>query len=130
MTAARTAAPRMSESRQRSNQRRLSCVLGFAYPICCTMPIAGFSPCAGIAQQAHSWNGEVRAAAASHTCGTLGVLESLIDDIEVDSDQIRIKGDSDVLEQVVLTQRNLDAEGSQMSTKGRRRDSNSCRLDS
>jgi hypothetical protein len=57
-------------------------------------------------------------------------LESLIGNIEVDDDQIRIKGDRDVLEQAVLAQRNLDAEGSQMSTKGRRRDSNSCRLDS
>jgi hypothetical protein len=28
-------------------------------------------------------------------------LESLIDDIEVDNDQIRIKGDRDVLEQAV-----------------------------
>jgi hypothetical protein len=57
-------------------------------------------------------------------------LKSLIDDIEVDNDQIRIKGDRDMLEQVVLAQRNLDAEGSQTSTKRRRRDSNSCRLDS
>jgi hypothetical protein len=57
-------------------------------------------------------------------------LESLIGDIEVDDDQIRIKGDRHVLEQAVLAQRNLDAEGSQMSTKGRRRDSNSCRPDS
>jgi hypothetical protein len=57
-------------------------------------------------------------------------LELLIDDIEVDNDQIRMKGDRDVLEQAILAQRNLDAEGSQMSTKGRRRDSNSCRLDS
>jgi hypothetical protein len=46
-------------------------------------------------------------------------LESLIDDIEVDDNQIRVKGDGDVLVQAVLAQRNPDAEGSQMSTKGR-----------
>jgi hypothetical protein len=54
--------------------------------------------------------------------------ESRIDDIEVDDDHQRR---ADALEQAVLAQRNPDAEGSQMSTKGRaKRDSNSCPPDS
>ena len=48
-------------------------------------------------------------------------LQWLIDVIEADYDQIRIKGNKDVLEQAVLAQRNLDSEGSQMSTKWRTR---------
>jgi site-specific DNA recombinase len=53
-------------------------------------------------------------------------LQSLIDVIEVDDAQIRIKGSKDVLEQPVLAGGTGSVEGSQMSTKWRaRRDSNS-----
>lgn len=38
-------------------------------------------------------------------------LQSLIDVIEVDDDQIRIKGRRDVLERVVLAQRHADPRG-------------------
>ena len=53
-------------------------------------------------------------------------LQSLIDVIEVDDTQIRIKGSKDVLERAVLAGQVGSAEGSQMSTRWRaRRDSNS-----
>ena len=53
-------------------------------------------------------------------------LQSLIDVIEVDDTQIRIKGSKDVLERAVLAGQAGSAEGSQMSTRWRaRRDSNS-----
>jgi hypothetical protein len=45
--------------------------------------------------------------------------QSLIDVIEVDDDQIRIKENRDALEQPVLAQRNLNSESSQISTKWR-----------
>ena len=43
-------------------------------------------------------------------------LQSLIDVIEVDDIQIRIKGSKDVLERAVLATRNGTIPGSQMST--------------
>jgi penicillin V acylase-like amidase (Ntn superfamily) len=46
-------------------------------------------------------------------------LQSLIDVIEVDDDQIRIQGRRHVLERVVLPQGHADPEGSQISTKWR-----------
>ncbi len=46
-------------------------------------------------------------------------LQSLIDVIEVDDTQIRIKGSKDVLERVVLASRNGFNPGSQMSTEWR-----------
>lgn len=46
-------------------------------------------------------------------------LQSIIDVIEVDDAQIRIKGSKDVLEQAVLAGRSSTAEGSQMSTRWR-----------
>ena len=53
-------------------------------------------------------------------------LQSLIDVVEVDDAQIRIKGSKDVLERAVLASRNGSNPGSQMSTEWRaRRDSNS-----
>ena len=53
-------------------------------------------------------------------------MQSLIDVIEVDDRQIRIKGSKDVLEKAVLASQNNQADCSQMSTKWRaRRDSNS-----
>ena len=53
-------------------------------------------------------------------------MQSLIDVIEVDDRQIRIKGSKDVLEKAVLASQNGQADCSQMSTKWRaRRDSNS-----
>jgi site-specific DNA recombinase len=53
-------------------------------------------------------------------------LQSLIDVIEVDDTQIRIKGSKDVLETAVLASRNGAIPGSQMSAEWRaRRDSNS-----
>jgi site-specific DNA recombinase len=52
-------------------------------------------------------------------------LQSLIDVIEVDDAQIRIKGSKDVLERAVLASTGVVG-GSQMSTRWRaRRDSNS-----
>ena len=52
-------------------------------------------------------------------------LQSLIDVIEVDDTQIRIKGSKDVLERAVLATRNGTIPGSQMSTGWRtRHDSN------
>jgi hypothetical protein len=52
-------------------------------------------------------------------------LQSLIDVIEVDDTQIRIKGSKDVLERAVLASRNGAIPGSQMSTGWRtRHDSN------
>ncbi len=53
-------------------------------------------------------------------------LQSLIDVVEVDDAQVRIKGSKDVLERAVLASRNGSNPGSQMSTEWRaRRDSNS-----
>ena len=53
-------------------------------------------------------------------------LQSLIDVIEVDDAQIRIKGSKDVLERAVLASGTGSVGGSQMSTRWRaRRDSNS-----
>lgn len=53
-------------------------------------------------------------------------LQSLIDVIEVDDEQIRIKGSKDVLERAVLASGTGSVGGSQMSTRWRaRRDSNS-----
>ena len=53
-------------------------------------------------------------------------MRSLIDIIEVDDTQIRIKGSKDVLERAVVAGQNREVGGSQMSTKWRaRRDSNS-----
>ena len=53
-------------------------------------------------------------------------LHSLIDRIEVDDAQIRVKGSKDLLEKAVLASQNGEAWCSQMSTKWRaRRDSNS-----
>ena len=53
-------------------------------------------------------------------------LHSLIDCIEVDDAQIRVKGSKDLLEKAVLASQNGEAWCSQMSTKWRaRRDSNS-----
>src|SRR5262249_8508150 len=46
-------------------------------------------------------------------------MRSLIDVIEVDDSQIRIKGSKDVLERAVMASRNREAGGSQMSTKWR-----------
>ena len=43
-------------------------------------------------------------------------LQSLIDMIEVDDAQIRIKGSKELLERTVLTSRNGPLPGSQMST--------------
>jgi site-specific DNA recombinase len=55
-------------------------------------------------------------------------LQSLIDVIEVDDTQIRIKGSKDVLERAVLASQNAVVPSSQMSTKWRARsDSNSAR---
>ena len=52
-------------------------------------------------------------------------MQSLIDVIEVDDRQIRIKGSKDVLEKAVLASQNEQADCSQMSTKWRAgRDSN------
>jgi hypothetical protein len=52
-------------------------------------------------------------------------LRALIDVIEVDDKQIRIKGSKDVLEKAVLASRQSDEPRSQMSTKWRtRHDSN------
>jgi site-specific DNA recombinase len=52
-------------------------------------------------------------------------LRSLIDVIEVDDHQIRIKGSKDVLEKAVLASQNNQSWCSQTSTKWRaRRDSN------
>ena len=52
-------------------------------------------------------------------------LRSLIDIIEVDDGQIRIKGSKDVLESAVLASRSVTEPRSQMSTKWRtRHDSN------
>jgi site-specific DNA recombinase len=52
-------------------------------------------------------------------------LRSLIDVIEVDDHQIRIKGSKDVLEKAVLASQNNQSWCSQMSTRWRaRRDSN------
>jgi hypothetical protein len=74
----------MSESRQRSNQRRLAGVLGFADPACCTIPITGCSPCAAdctgrltVGMMRDFSDGEARAAAPRHTCGTSGVRHSV-----------------------------------------------------
>jgi hypothetical protein len=53
-------------------------------------------------------------------------LQSLIDVIEVDDDQIRIKGNKDLLEKAVLASQNDQRWCSQTSTRWRaRRDSNS-----
>src|SRR5262249_54102589 len=53
-------------------------------------------------------------------------MRSLIDVIEVDDSQIRIKGSKDVLERAVMASQTCEAACSQMSTKWRaRRDSNS-----
>jgi DNA invertase Pin-like site-specific DNA recombinase len=53
-------------------------------------------------------------------------LQSIIDVVEVDDTQIRIKGSKDVLEKAVLASRAGTIDGSQMSTRWRaRRDSNS-----
>ena len=58
-------------------------------------------------------------------------LQSLIDRVEVDDHQIRIKGRKDLLEKAVLASRSDRSECSQMSTRWRaRRDSNSRPLDS
>src|SRR5262245_39669485 len=46
-------------------------------------------------------------------------MRSLIDVIEVDDSQIRIKGSKDVLERAVIASQNREAECSQMSTKWR-----------
>ena len=46
-------------------------------------------------------------------------LQSLIDVIEADDTQIRIKGSKDVLERAVLASRNGSIPGSQMSTEWR-----------
>ena len=46
-------------------------------------------------------------------------MQSLIDVIEVDDGQIRIKGSKDVLEKAVLASQNEQAECSQMSTNCR-----------
>jgi DNA invertase Pin-like site-specific DNA recombinase len=52
-------------------------------------------------------------------------LQSLIDVIEVDDHQVRIKGSKDLLERAVLASQNGSAECSQMSTRWRaRKDSN------
>jgi site-specific DNA recombinase len=52
-------------------------------------------------------------------------LQSLIDVVEVDDHQIRIKGSRDVLERAVLAEHAASGAGSQMSTRWRaRRDSN------
>jgi len=52
-------------------------------------------------------------------------MRSLIDVIEVDDNQIRIKGRKDVLERAVVASRNREAGCSQVSTKWRAgRDSN------
>jgi hypothetical protein len=54
-------------------------------------------------------------------------LQSLIDVIEVDDTQIRIKGSKDVLERAVLASRNGVVPGSQMSTEWRSQgESNPC----
>ncbi len=54
-------------------------------------------------------------------------LQSLIDVIEVDDDQIRIKGSKDVLERAVLATRTSGTSSSQMSTEWRSLgESNSC----
>jgi site-specific DNA recombinase len=53
-------------------------------------------------------------------------LQSIIDVVEVDDSQIRIKGSKEVLEKAVLASRAGTIDGSQMSTRWRaRRDSNS-----
>ena len=53
-------------------------------------------------------------------------LQSIIDVVEVDDTQIRIKGSKEVLEKAVLASRAGTIDGSQMSTRWRaRRDSNS-----
>ena len=53
-------------------------------------------------------------------------LRSLVDVIEVDDNQIRIKGNKDVLERAILASQPGAEPRSQMSTKWRaRRDSNS-----
>jgi site-specific DNA recombinase len=52
-------------------------------------------------------------------------LRSLIDIVEVDDHQIRIKGSKDVLERAVLATQTAVGSGSQMSTRWRaRQDSN------
>jgi len=52
-------------------------------------------------------------------------LQSLIDRIEVDDHQIRIKGRKDLLEKAILASRNNQARCSEMSTRWRtRHDSN------
>lgn len=54
-------------------------------------------------------------------------LQSLIDAVEVDDHQIRIKGRTDVLEKAVLASRNADSVCSEMSTKWRAQgESNPC----
>ena len=58
-------------------------------------------------------------------------LQALIDVIEVDDHQVRIKGSTDLLEKAVLASRTEQSGCSQMSTSWRaRRDSNSRPLDS
>ncbi len=53
-------------------------------------------------------------------------LQSLIASIEVDDDQVRIRGSNELLEQAVLASQNAQTWCSQMSTRWRaRRDSNS-----
>ena len=75
---------RMSESRQRLNRSRLACVLGFADPACCTIPITGCSPCAAdctgrltVGMTRDFADGEARATTPSHTCITCGVRHSV-----------------------------------------------------
>jgi hypothetical protein len=70
----------MSESRQRLDQRRLACVLGFADPTCCTIP-NGCSPCAAdctarltVGMTRDFAEGEASPAVALNGCGTSGVL--------------------------------------------------------
>ena len=58
-------------------------------------------------------------------------LQALIDVIEVDDHQVRIKGSKDLLEKAILASRTEQSGCSQMSTRWRaRRDSNSRPLDS
>jgi hypothetical protein len=57
----------------RSNQRRLARVLGFADPMCCTIPTGGYSACAAdctgrltVGMMSDFADGEARAATALH----------------------------------------------------------------
>jgi hypothetical protein len=76
----------------------------------------------GCARSATELNRRIAGSSADGYPAAFTYLQSLIDVIEVDDAQIRIKGSKDVLERAVLASRNGAIPGSQMSTEWRPRE--------